>query len=153
MNAPLVEKPDPTTLMIRRTFAADIETLWAALTQPEAWMQWFGGGYATPVNTSADLRPGGAWRIDMRGNESGDAIGLSGEFVEVDRPRRVVFTWAWDSAPERGTSQVTYTLSPGEKDGETTLILTHERLVSVDVRDSHAMGWTATLVLLAKYLD
>ena len=152
MNAPIVDKPDATTLMIRRTFQADMDVLWQALTDPKAWMQWFGGGHATPVTTTADLRPGGAWRIDMRGNESGNAISLVGEYVEIDRPRRVSFTWAWEASPERGESLVTYTLSPGEADGETTLILTHERLVSEDIRDSHAMGWTATLELLAAHL-
>ncbi len=151
MNAPMLEKPDATSLMIRRTFAADIETLWDALTDPKAWMQWFGGGHATPVETSADLRQGGAWRIEMRGNDSGNQIVLIGEYVEISRPDRLVFTWAWGSAPER-VSRVTYDLSPGATAEETNLLLTHDRLADSDIRDSHAMGWTATLELLAKKL-
>lgn len=148
MNAPMLEKPDATSLMIRRTFAADIETLWDALTDPKAWMQWFGGGHATPVDTSADLRVGGAWRIEMRGNESGNQIVLIGEYVEISRPDRLVFTWAWGSAPEK-VSRVTYELSPGDTPDETKLLLTHDRLANSEMRDSHAMGWSATLELLA----
>ena len=148
MNAPMLEKPDATSLMIRRTFAADIETLWDALTDPKAWMQWFGGGHATPVETSADLRVGGAWRIEMRGNESGNQIVLIGEYVEISRPDRLVFTWAWGSAPDK-VSRVTYELSPGDAPDESKLLLTHDRLADSDMRDSHAMGWSATLELLA----
>ena len=151
MNVPVIDKPDATTLMIRRTFDADIQTLWQALTDPEAWLQWFGGGHATPVSTSAELRPGGAWRIEMRGNETGTAFVLNGTYSEVDPPRRLVFSWAWASAPDQ-VSQVTYVLSPGESAERTTLVLTHERLADSGLRDDHGRGWTASLERLAGHL-
>ena len=153
MNAPLVEKPTATSLMIRRVFDADQPTLWRALTDPNAWMEWFGAGYATPTKTEADVRPGGAWRIEMRGNDSGNEIVLFGNYVDVDEPNSVSFTWAWAAAPERGDSLVTYKLSPADEAGKTSLLLTHERLPDTDIRDSHAMGWTGTMELLAKYLS
>ena len=116
MNVPVIERPDSTTLIIRRRFEADMATLWAALTDPEAWMHWFGGGQARPITTSADLRPGGAWRIEMRGEDSADRYIVSGEFIEIEAPQRVSFTWAWYTTPDR-ISHVTYALSPGERDG------------------------------------
>ena len=152
MNAPLIEKPSATSLTIRRVFDVEIETLWRALTNPEAWMHWFGGGYATPTATSADLRPGGAWRIEMRGNETGAVSVLSGTFAEVDAPRRVVFTWMWEGAPERGESVVTYSLFASEQSGQTVLILNHERLPDAVVRDNHAIGWSASFEQLAAHL-
>ncbi len=152
MNAPLVEKPTATSLMIRRVFDADQATLWRALTDPAAWMEWFGAGHATPTKTHADLTPGGAWRIEMRGNESGNQIVLNGNFVEVDEPNSVSFTWRWEAEPGRGDSLVTYNLSPGATRGQTSLLLTHERLPDESVRDSHAMGWSGTLEQLAGYL-
>jgi uncharacterized protein YndB with AHSA1/START domain len=39
-----------------------------------------------------DPRPGGIYRLEM--NEGWIALG---EFVEVDPPRRVVFTWGWEA--------------------------------------------------------
>lgn len=152
MNAPVIDKPDATTLMIRRTFDADIQTLWRALTDPEAWIQWFGGGKARPVATSADLRVGGAWRIEMEGNETGNQFVLIGTYSEIEPPRRLVFSWAWGSAPDQ-VSQVTYALSPGGSAQETTLILTHERLADSEARDNHGRGWSASLERLEAFLD
>lgn len=150
MNAPVTEMQGDTALMIRRTFDADIQTLWKALTDPQAWMQWFGAKMATPQKTGADLRVGGAWFIEMIGNETCKGHNVRGEFVEVDEPNRVSFTWAWYSVPE-AVSLVTYALKD-LGDGRTSLTLTHERFARVDVRDSHSMGWNATMDTLATYL-
>ena len=42
--------------------------------------------------TEATLEPvpGGVYRVSMR-----DGVEAAGEFVEVDPPRRLVFTWGW----------------------------------------------------------
>ncbi|MEM9059357.1 MAG: SRPBCC domain-containing protein [Pseudomonadota bacterium] len=151
MNAPVTELNDPTALMIRRTFDADMRTLWAALTDPKAWMQWMGAKMATPKRCEADLRVGGAWLIEMRGNETGDDHNVKGEFVEVDEPTRVSFTWAWYSQPD-AVSLVTYALSDAGN-GKTTLTLSHERFASTEARDGHSMGWNASLDTLETYLS
>ena len=139
-----------TALMIRRTFNADIQTVWKALTDPAAWMHWFGAKMASPSHTEADLRPGGKWAIKMTGNDSGEAHNVSGEFVEVDEPTFVSFTWAWYTTPEN-ISLVSYRL---KADGDnTTLTLTHERFASTEARDGHNRGWTATMDSLEAYLS
>lgn len=151
MNAPVTEMVDDTALMIRRTFDADVQTLWNALTDPKAWMQWMGAKMATPQRTEADLRVGGAWLIEMKGNESGDAHNVKGEFTEVDEPNRVSFTWAWYSTPD-AVSQVTYALKDAGG-GKTTLTLTHKRFASIEARNGHSMGWNASLDTLATYIS
>ncbi|MEM7190164.1 MAG: SRPBCC domain-containing protein [Pseudomonadota bacterium] len=151
MNAPTPEMTGETSLMMRRTFDADMPTLWAALTDPQAWLQWFGAQMATPQRTEADLRPGGKWAIEMQGNESGEPHNVRGEFVEIDEPNRVSFTWAWYSAPD-AVSLVTYVLTDAG-DGRTSLLLTHEKLPNADQRDGHGRGWMATLESLENYLS
>ena len=150
MNAPSLEMTGETALMLRRTFDADVPTLWAALTDPKAWMHWFGANVATPQHTEADLRPGGKWVIEMKGNTSGDPHDLFGEFVEIDEPNKVSFTWNWAAAPT-DPSLVTYVLSDAG-DGKTTLTLTHERLPTSDARDGHGRGWSGSMDNLAAYL-
>ena len=144
------ELKDDTALMIRRTFDADIHRLWKALTDPKAWMHWFGANIATPQNTGADLRVGGRWFIEMTGNETGEGHSMGGEFTEVEAPNRVSFTWAWYSKPD-AVSQVTYALRD-IGDGRTTLTLTHERFASVELRDGHNRGWSGSMDNLAAYL-
>ena len=149
MNAPVVTKPDPTTVMIRRSFDADIETLWAALTTPEAIMHWMGGGHAVPKSVDCDLRVGGTYTFDMTGPD-GERHCVSGEYLELDPPRRAVFSWAWYTTPDR-VSRVTFALAP-EGEGRTRLTLTHERLFDEKARDGHTRGWTASLEKLAEFI-
>ncbi|MEM1161078.1 MAG: SRPBCC domain-containing protein [Pseudomonadota bacterium] len=155
MNAPVdaaaPEMTGETSLMLRRTFAADIDAVFTALTDPKAWMHWFGAKMATPSHAEADLRPGGKWAINMSGNETNQEFNLRGEFVEIDAPNMVSFTWAWESSPD-DVSMVTYKLS-ASGDGSTSLVLTHERLSSTEARDSHGYGWMATIDTLADYLS
>lgn len=151
MTATLLEKPDQTSLVLRRTFAADRKSLWTALTDPTAWKEWLGGGHAVPVSTEADLRPGGAYRIEMRG-EDGERHMVQGEFTEVREPDFISFTWAWYTTPDR-VSHVSYKLLDGATAEETVLILTHDRFYDADARDGHGRGWSASLEKLAEFLS
>ena len=125
MNKPTDALKDATTLVIRRSFDTDIESLFKALTDAQAMAEWFGPGKVKVRHAESDLRPGGKWVLEMVGEDGGEH-NVSGEYVEIDAPRKVVFTWVWATSPDQ-VSQVTYALSPGT-DGNTTLTLTHERL-------------------------
>ncbi|HSF94295.1 MAG TPA: SRPBCC domain-containing protein [Thermohalobaculum sp.] len=141
---------DGTLLVIRRSFEADIETLFRALTDAEAMRQWFYGPTETGVHLAeSDLRPGGRWAVGMTGKDGGEHH-VSGAFVEIDPPRRAVFTWAWRSAPEQ-VSEVTYELRPAGE-GRTALTLTHRRLPDARMRDLHESGWNACLDRLSHRL-
>ena len=149
MNA-MTEMTGETSLMIRRVFDVDIETLFRALTNPEAIMHWMGGGVAKPERAESDLRVGGAWFVEMRGAETGNPHNVRGEFTHVDPPKEVGFTWAWYSTPD-AVSHVTYRLSVVEAE-KTRLTLIHERLPSSDIRDGHGRGWNASLDRLVEHL-
>jgi uncharacterized protein YndB with AHSA1/START domain len=85
--------------------------------------------------------PGATFRLDVTGR--GDVA--TGSFVEIDPPRRVVFTWRWEredrAHDEPGVVEVT--LTPDE--GGTRLRLVH-RGVAAQLRERSAAGW-------AHYLD
>jgi uncharacterized protein YndB with AHSA1/START domain len=92
-----------------------------------------------------DPRAGGVVRVEIN-----DQATASGEFVVVERPKRVVFTWGWEGgefAPDPGTSTVEITLTA---DGDVTLV----KLVHTDLpepaRDPHAHGWEQYLERLGK---
>lgn len=140
---------DDTTLVIRRSYDANVDTLFHALTNPEALKAWFGPGSAKVHHAESDLRVGGKWAIEMIGDNC-EEHNVSGEYVEIDAPRRVVFTWAWRSTPDR-VSQVTYALTPAG-DGKTTLTLTHERLANAEIRDKREFGWNGSLDKLKPWL-
>ena len=110
--------------------AAPPATVFAYFTDPARMVRWMGR------TVDLDPRPGGVLRIAYNGTDI-----ARGAFVEVDPPRRVVFTWGWempgDSVPA-GASTVEVTLTPA---GDGTIVrLIHHGLPS-DAVDGHTEGW------------
>jgi uncharacterized protein YndB with AHSA1/START domain len=86
----------------------------------------------------ADARPGGGFRVDVTGK--GDVA--YGAYLEIEPPRRVVFTWKWegdDLADAFRASVVEVTLAADN--GGTLLRLVH-RGVPRERRGGSAEGWT-----------
>lgn len=115
--------------------AAPPESVFAYFVDPERYGRWKGLG------AELDPRPGGVYRVAMPGQST-----VTGRYLEVEAPRRVVFTWGWEGHPEvpPGSSTVEVTLVP---DGDGTIVrLRHHGLPSAGMRSLHAGGW-------ARYLD
>lgn len=116
---------------VETRIAASPETVFEFFTDADRMIQWMGR------SAELDARPGGVFRCDINGR----AI-ASGEFVEVDSPRRVVFTWGWegdDPIVEPGSTTIEVQLEP---DGEGThLRLIHRDLPSSEAAAKHREGW------------
>jgi uncharacterized protein YndB with AHSA1/START domain len=82
------------------------ERLWSALTSPDFMKQyWFG------MHIQTDWNSGSAWQLVFSDGRVAD----SGEIVEVDSPRRMVFIWRNDFRPElkaEGYGRCTIELEP-----------------------------------------
>jgi len=119
--------------------AATPETVWELLTVPEEVTRWMGRA------ATFDLRPGGAYRVEVLAGST-----ASGEFVVIDRPRRLVYTWGWedDASPvPPGSSTVEFELVAH---GEGTLLrLRHHDLPGGGAAASHRRGWDHYLPRLA----
>src|SRR5262249_24010464 len=101
------------------------------------------------VLAETDPRVGGRYRVVMR-FPSGEESEVSGEFLEVVANRKLVFTWAWRSTPDR-QSLVTVEFVPA---GDVTaLTLTHQEFADEAARDGHRHGWTGSLDRLAGLVD
>jgi uncharacterized protein YndB with AHSA1/START domain len=119
--------------------AASPETVFAFFSDPAKMVQWMG------TEATLDPKPGGMCRI----NPSGHAV-VSGRFVEVDPPRRIVFTWGWETqlleTPPQSTI-VEVTLVP---DGEGTLLRLVHRQLRPRAVGFHRAGWKHYLERLAR---
>ena len=128
----------PGVVEIRRRLAAPVAEVFRWWTDPDCLRQWM-----SPIGTveaEVDLRVGGALRIVMRHEQT--VIEHSGEYLEIEPPRRLVFTWASPfTGPE--PSIVTVELEP---DGP---MATHLRIIHADLPEpiatSHRDGWGAML--------
>ncbi len=139
-----------TTLLIKRTFQAPREKVFAAWTGAETLKKWWGTEGHTVPSVEMDVSPGGKYRVEMRTDE-GESFYLNGAFVEIRPPERLVFTFRW----ERGEWDYPETLVSidfsGEGD-ETTVTLTHEGFPDENMRDEHHGGWDECLDNLGAYL-
>lgn len=112
-------------------------------------MRWMHPFDTICLHAEADVRVGGRFRVIMR-SPDGEAHDASGTYLEVVPEAKLVFTWAWRSAPER-ESRVTVVLRP---EGATTeLTLRHERFVDEAARDAHREGWASALDRLVELFE
>jgi uncharacterized protein YndB with AHSA1/START domain len=137
------------SLSIVRRFDVEPAKVWRAWTQPEALTAWLAPSDAFSTRVlECDVRVGGRYRIVMR-SPDGEDNDVSGVYREVATNRRLVFTWAWKSTPER-ESLVTVELRAA--DGGTELTLRHEEFADAEARDKHNQGWNACLGRLERLL-
>lgn len=132
----------PPALRLERHYDATPEEVWRAWTEPEEMKRWWGPGKNDVVHLAeADVRVGGRFCVAFTCGS--DAIlEVSGVYSEVVPNRKLVFTWAWKSAPQQ-ESQVTVTFEPSG--GGTDLTLLHEQFFDAEARDAHEEGWSNAL--------
>ena len=140
-----------TVLRLTRRFDAPPERVFDAWTDPELLRRWFHAGqYWTTPDADVDLRPGGRYRLAMR-TEEGDIHAVVGEYREVTRPNRLVYTWAWEGpADSEMAAESLVTVEFKGDGGGTAVELTHTGFPSDDNRDQHAHGWEGCLANLER---
>jgi uncharacterized protein YndB with AHSA1/START domain len=132
-----------TEVHLRRTLSFPPERVWRALTDPAALAAWFWPERFATV-AEVDLRVGGRYRIDG----PGVGMAVAGEYVAVEPPSRLVFTWRWDGEADETT--VTVELAPDGTGTEITIV--HAGFVDDAGRDNHAKGWSDCLDRLPAWL-
>ena len=135
---------DAVTVSIERRIAAPPERVFDAWLDPAAARHFL---FATPdgvmERVDIDPRVGGGFRVDER---RGDHIAEHhGEYVELDRPRRLAFDFWTSFSSER--TRITIDIAP---DGDGSLLtLTHEG-VWADYEERTRKGWTMMTDALAR---
>ncbi len=120
----------------RLTIRAPAEHVFGHLVDPALFGLWMAEG------ADLDPQPGGVVRWT---HPNGDTV--SGRFVEVDPPRRLVFTYGWERAEvEIPPGSTTVEIDLVERDDGTTLVTLVHRGLHDAAADAHSGGW-------AHYLD
>ncbi|MGH7730448.1 MAG: SRPBCC domain-containing protein [Candidatus Eiseniibacteriota bacterium] len=116
---------------------ARLATVFRYFTDSARWAAWWGEG------STIDARPGG--RVFIR---YPNAVEVSGEVVEVDPPRRIVFTYGYATGQPFGAGGSRVTIRLEEDPHGTRLHLRHE-FVEAAVRDHHLQGWRYQLAVFS----
>jgi uncharacterized protein YndB with AHSA1/START domain len=126
-------------LRIERTFDAPAEAVFDAWTSEDVMRRWYHAGpdWETP-DVEVDLRVGGRVRVVMR-KPDGSEVELSGEYTEIERPRRLAMTCTFSDDPAGQEQLVELTFS--ESDGSTTVVLINSGIPTDERRDAQHWGW------------
>ncbi|MEM8587856.1 MAG: SRPBCC domain-containing protein [Pseudomonadota bacterium] len=136
-------------LVVRRTIEANAERLFAAWTQPDELVRWWGPSGITCPKAEIDLRVGGTYRIANE-QPGKPLLWIVGEFERIEPPRMLVYSWRLE--PGSGnTERVSVRFVP--KDAATEVIITHERIANETDRDEHEQGWFGCLDGLAALVE
>jgi uncharacterized protein YndB with AHSA1/START domain len=106
-------------VVVTRVFDAPARIIFAAWTTPELIMKWwtpksFG---ITFISCEMDVRTGGTYRFVMGHPSFDQPMAFHGRYLEVDPPRRLV--WTNEEGEEGSVTTATFE----EKDGKTHLVL------------------------------
>ena len=115
--------------------AARPETVFEFFTDPEKQVLWMGR------RAELDARPGGIYHVEIN-----DQATARGEFLEVEPPGRVVFSFGWEGQQAGqgehgvppGSSRVEVTLEP---EGDGTLVRLRHYDLPEQAREMHGQGW------------
>jgi glutathione S-transferase len=148
MNAP----NETFELTMTRFFRAPREKVYDAFVSPELISAWQCPRGMKVVEASAEPKVGGAFRVQMLARD-GTRFAVGGQFVELDRPGRLSYTWAWENGPMPGGMQTLIEVDLVAKDGGTELCMRHTGFPNADISTAHEHGWTSCFNRLNDLVD
>lgn len=138
-------------LELQCVLRAPRERIFRALTKPAELAKWWGPhGFATPA-IDLDLRVGGRYRFAMQPPD-GELFHLAGEFLEIESPGRLVYTFRWEE-PDPDDRETVVALSMHETGGATEVSLTQGEFATEERLALHRSGWTDSLQKLRELTE
>ncbi|RYG38991.1 SRPBCC domain-containing protein [bacterium] len=127
------------------------EKVYAAWTEQGRFMKWFAPGSGGHLQVDQfDPSVGGRYDVTMVFAD-GDRARITGTYLELDPPKKIVFTWQWVESPVL-SPETLVTVELVSVETGTHLTLTHERFLSEKSRTEHQEGWGSLLPVLASLL-
>ena len=138
-------------LEMKRILPAPAPVVFAAFSDPDELVKWWGPrGFTTP-SLEFQARVGKRYRIEMQPPE-GDAFYLTGEFREVDPPARLAYTFVWEE-PDPDDVETLVVLSFRNRGESTEVALTQGPFKTEARRALHRDGWTDSFDKLERLIS
>lgn len=138
------------TFELSRMVEATPQRVFEAMTDPQQVSQWWGPEGFTCPEVILDTRVGGAYRIAMQ-PPKGELFYLVGEYLEVQPPSRLAYTFRWEP-PDPDDRETVARLALHARDAATEATVTQGPFATEERRKLHQAGWTDTFARLAGHL-
>jgi uncharacterized protein YndB with AHSA1/START domain len=148
-----LEFPQPGALWlhVEVEMSAPAAAVFEALIDPQQLPKWWGPHHFTTPSIDLDLHVGGRFRFAMQPPE-GDLFHLQGEFLEIDAPRRLAYTFRWEE-PAPDDVDTVATISLLDLGGSTRLMVDQGAFATAPRRELHEHGWSDSLQRLQTWLS
>jgi uncharacterized protein YndB with AHSA1/START domain len=134
---------------VQRTLPAAPDVVFDQWLDAESLAEWMCPRPARCVAVKLEPHVGGIVRFDIE--DSGTRLAVTGQFLEIDRPRRLRFTWTSSTWPDPTVVSVVAVTLESVGDGETLMSIEHS-LLPPDTVDPHQNGWARICNQLADAL-
>lgn len=137
-------------LLIVRHFDAPLPLVFRMWEDAVHRAHWWAPRDCRCIHFSHQFREGGAWRacFIFEGEENWQG----GVYKEIERDRRIVFSFSWDSGPAGGV-ETTVTVTFAEAHGGTIQTFHQSPFETVERRDSHIAGWSGLFDRQQAYVE
>lgn len=138
-------------LLIVRSFAAPLPLVFRMWEDAVHRANWWAPRGCRCSHFSHDFREGGAWRACFVSENYGENW-QGGVYQQIERDRRIVFTFTWDDGPAAGV-ETTVTITFSEAHDQTIQTFHQTPFTNVERRDSHITGWSGLLDRQQAYVE
>lgn len=130
-------------LLIVRAFAAPLPLVFRMWEDAFHRMHWWAPRQCQCNHFEHAFEEGGAWRACFISETYGENW-MGGVYREIERDKRIAFTFAWDAGPAGGIETVV-TVTFAEANGQTIQTFHQTPFETVERRDSHITGWSGLI--------
>lgn len=138
-------------IVIEKEYKHSIERVFSAFSQKMAFEQWIAP--SDEIETEVliyDFTVGGQYKVRFTVPGLGSMF-LSGEFIGINEPKQICFTWVWAKPDIHADINSLVTVDFFEHEEYTKLVITHENLSTLEATARHAQGWHGALTRLEKH--
>jgi uncharacterized protein YndB with AHSA1/START domain len=133
-------------IRIEKSFNATVEKVWAAWTEPQLLLKWFGSDPdGKGIKATMNVQAGGSYKITFQ-DSNGTQHTCLGKYLIVEKFKQLSFTWEWKNEPGV-ESLVIMTLIP---ENSNALMTFEHRNVGTASAHNYLTGWKATFLKLER---
>lgn len=139
-------------ILIERLYKHPIDRVFKAFSHKDAFQQWIAP--SDEIGTRIllhDFKVGGHYRIEFSIPATGTLF-LSGEYIQIEHLKQVCFTWVWEKPDIHAGINSLVTANFLEHNGDTKLVIIHEKLSTLHAAERHIQGWNGALTRLNQLL-
>ncbi len=147
----MAEKAETFELLLTRELDAPVALVFRLWESREHLVRWWGPKDFACTHFELDFRPGGKWRACISAPTFGNRW-MGGEYREISRNERLVFTFAWEDGRDQPGVDTLVTVTFEEKDGKTLQSFHQAPFIHREGRDRHIRGWNSIVDKEQDYL-